>query len=126
MEFPDGASAIQLLYNFDVAVNVAVPDFSPQITVAASEIWTNPEDGRVRPRVTFRNSSDTYGYVSDGRVRVTYTAPGGAVTERIFTQREIRDAVGFGLVAAHGSRRFVLPMNLTAGGAVESVFIPPR
>lgn len=126
VQFPEGESAIQLLYNFDIAVNVAVPHLDPQISVATSEVWTNPQDARVRPRITFRNASDTYGYVSDGRVRVTYTAPDGSVTERLFTQGEIRDALGLGLVAAHASRTLVLPMNLAAGGTVGAVFIPPR
>jgi fimbrial chaperone protein len=127
VEFPEGQSAVQLLYNFDVAVNVAVPALEPSISVTAAEAWTNPETGTVRPRITFANSSSTYGYVSDGRVRVNYTAPDGRAAERVLTPRELRDGIGFGLVAAQASRTLVLPVDLAiAGGAVEAVFIPPR
>jgi fimbrial chaperone protein len=127
VEFPEGQSAVQLLYNFDIAVNVAVPTLQPDISVTAAEAWVNPANGKVRPRVTFANASDTYGYVSDGRVRVTFTAPDGRAAERVLSPRELRDGVGFGLVGAHGTRTLVLPVDVaTAGGAVEAVFIPSR
>ena len=128
VELPEGQSAIQILYNFQVMVNVASPTGgNPSISVTSAEIATNPE-GQPVIAFTAANSSNNYGYLSTGTLTVRHlSAAGEELMRQQIAPNDIQQQIGFGLVGPQMSRRFVTPYQLeSAEGSVEVVYTPAR
>ena len=123
VELPEGQSAIQILYNFQVMVNVASAIAGdPQLSVEGAEIV---QEGEGAPRIAFtvRNDAANYGYLSSGSLTLIHKdAQGRELMRRSLSSNDVQQMVGFGLVGPEMSRRFVAPIELeSAEGSVEAV-----
>lgn len=125
VKLPEGQSAIQILYNFQVLVSVGPNGMKPALVVKNSAIDTANE-GRREPVVTVQNDSARYGYLSQGRLRVVAKdAAGKEVLRETMTGPEIQQRMGFGLVGGNQTRKVRLPVQLpTEAGTVEVTFAP--
>jgi fimbrial chaperone protein len=128
VELPEGQSAIQILYNFQVMVNVAsVIAGDPVLTIESAEIVQNAE-GKNMAAFTVRNSGRNYGYLSSGSLTIRHTDAAGAETvRRTLASNDIQQMIGFGLVGPETTRRFVSPVEVgSADGRVEATLTMPR
>lgn len=123
IKLPEGQSAIQILYNFQVLVSVAPGGAKPRLTVASAEIGRNAA-GKPVPIVTIANASAAHGYLSNGNLRITEKdAAGKEVFRRTLSGAEIQQSMGFGLIGGNQSRRVTVPVELPQdGGSVEASF----
>lgn len=120
VELPEGQSAIQILYNFQVMVNVAsLTAGPPQLVVQDAEIVEN-EDRHV-VAFTVHNSALNYGYLSTNRLTVVHRNEAGQETlRRTLSPNDIQQTIGYGLVGPEMSRRFVSPIEVEGpAGTVE-------
>jgi fimbrial chaperone protein len=125
VKLPEGQSAIQILYNFQVLVSVAPQGSKPEITVTGSEISTDAAGHRA-PLATVRNASATYGYLSQGKLRVVARdAAGGEVLRESMSGPEIQQRMGFGLIGGSQIRKVRLPVELPASAATVEVTFSP-
>ncbi|MDZ4109309.1 MAG: fimbria/pilus periplasmic chaperone [Brevundimonas sp.] len=122
VQLPEGQSAIQILYNFQVLVSVAPVGVRPDLSVVGAEVVS--EGGKSLAAVTFRNASLAHGYVSRGRLRlIARDASGREVWRRNVPGPELQQTIGFGLIGAEQTRRIVMPFELPEGGVrVEAQF----
>ena len=123
IKLPEGQSAIQILYNFQVLISVAPSGLKPKITVQGAEIATN-QDGKPVAVLTVTNDSPAHGYLSNGSLRVTEKDKSGAqVFSQSLSGAQIQQTMGFGLVGGGQTRRVTVPLVLpTAEGTVEASF----
>jgi fimbrial chaperone protein len=128
VELPEGQSAIQILYNFQVMVNVAsAVAGNPVLTIESAEIVQN-EEGKYMAAFTVRNSSRNYGYLSSGSLAIRHTdAAGNETVRRTLASNDIQQMIGFGLVGPETTRRFISPVEVgSADGRVEATLTMPR
>ncbi|WP_120717441.1 fimbria/pilus periplasmic chaperone [Tsuneonella amylolytica] len=125
VKLPEGQSAIQILYNFQVLVSVGPQGMKADLAVTGSTVDT-ANAGHREPLVTVHNNSAKYGYLSQGRLRVVAKdAAGKEVLRETMTGPEIQQRMGFGLVGGNQSRKVRLPVELPAeAGTVEVTFAP--
>jgi len=125
VKLPEGQSAIQILYNFQVLVSVGPNGMKSELAVTGSTVDTANE-GHREPVVTVHNSSARYGYLSQGRLRVVAKdAAGNEVLRETMTGPEVQQRMGFGLVGGNQTRKVRLPVELPAeAGTVEVTFAP--
>lgn len=128
VELPEGQSAIQILYNFQVMVNVASALASPPaLTIENPAIVQNAE-GKNVIAFTVKNTGTNYGYLSTGRVTFIHRDASGRETlRRVLSSNDIQQMIGFGLIGPETSRRFVSPIEVeSAGGVAEVQFAAGR
>lgn len=128
IQLPEGQSAIQILYNFQVMVNVASSTAgAPDLTIEKSEI-VEGEDGKRVAAFTVRNSSLNYGYVSSGQLTFVFRTPDGRETGRVaLSSSEIQQTIGFGLLGPRMTRRIVTAVEApTPDSIVEVILNMPR
>jgi fimbrial chaperone protein len=115
VELPEGQSAIQILYNFQVMVNVAsVVAGDPSLSVTSAEIVQNPE-GKSVAAFSVANSSGNYGYLSSHPLTIRHLdAQGAELSRHSLSGNEIQQQIGFGLVGPETTRQFVTPLELTS------------
>jgi fimbrial chaperone protein len=125
VKLPEGQSAIQILYDFQVLVSVAASQGSPHLTVTSATIAKVPgakptDPVKYEPQVTVQNSGPNYGYVSRSRISIVEKDPGGKeVFRRTLSPEEIQQTLGFGLVGPEVARTLVIPVELPqADGSV--------
>lgn len=125
VKLPEGQSAIQILYNFQVLVSVGPQGVKPNLHITASEIGHN-DKGKPVPVITVANDSNAHGYLSQGHLRITEKdASGKEIFRRTIPGPEIQQTIGFGLVTAGQTRRIIVPVELPSeGGKVEAQFTP--
>lgn len=125
VKLPEGQSAIQILYNFQVLVSIAPPGVKPALKIVSAEVGKN-DAGKPIPIITVTNTSMAHGYLSQGRLRIIEKdAAGKEVFRRTIPGPEIQQTIGFGLVTAGQTRRVIVPVVLPAeGGTVEAQFTP--
>ena len=123
VKLPEGQSAIQILYNFQVLVSVSPSGMKPAIEVAGASIGQNPE-GKPVPVIEVSNASSAHGYLSGGRLRIVEKdGAGKEVFRRTMTGPEIQQTLGFGLIGGGQKRRVTVPVELpSATGTVEASF----
>lgn len=123
IKLPEGQSAIQILYNFQVLVSVAPGGAKPRLSVASAEIGKNAA-GKPIPIVTIANASAAHGYLSNGNLRIIEKdAAGKEVFRRTLSGAEIQQTMGFGLIGGNQSRRVTVPVELPQdGGSLEASF----
>lgn len=124
VELPVGQSAIQILYNFQVMVNVA-STLGGEARLSVHDVAiVQPEEGGA-PRIAFtaRNDARNYGYLSGGPLTLVHrNAEGREILRRNLTGNDIQQMIGFGLVGPEMSRRFTAPIDLeSAEGSVEVI-----
>lgn len=125
VKLPEGQSAIQILYNFQVLVSVAPGGVKPALKIDAAEIAHN-EAGKPVPALTLSNASAAHGYLSQGRLRIVQRdVAGKEVFKRTLSGPEVQQTIGFGLVGAGQTRRVLVPIELPVdGGSLEAQFTP--
>jgi P pilus assembly chaperone PapD len=122
---PEGKSAIQILYNFQVLISIAPAGIKPAFTVQSAGVGRNA-DGKPVPQLMIRNDSAAHGYLSDGRLRIVEKdASGKEIFRRTMSGPEIQQTIGFGLIGAKQERQVTVPLELpSADGTVEATFSP--
>lgn len=128
VELPEGQSAIQILYNFQVMVNVAsVTAGKPDLRIQSAEVTTTPE-GKTVAAFTVQNTGLNYGYLSAGTLKISYRdASGKETVTRTLTGNDIQQMIGFGMVGPSTTRRFVSPVEVgPEGGVVVATLTMPR
>lgn len=125
VQLPQGQSAIQILYNFQVLVSVKPAGAKPQLKITQSEI-ARDEKGQPVAAITLSNDSPAHGYLSKGRLRIIERdSSGKEVFRRTLAGPEIQQTVGFGLVGAGQTRRLLVPIQLpTSEGTIDAQFTP--
>jgi fimbrial chaperone protein len=125
VQLPQGQSAIQILYNFQILVSVAPQGAKPAVRIVDATIGRDAK-GKPVPIVTLSNESRAHGYLSEGKLRIVQRdAAGKEVFRKVLTGPEIQQTIGFGLVGAGQKRRVVIPVELPQeGGTVEAQFTP--
>lgn len=125
VKLPEGQSAIQILYNFQVLVSVSPAGAKPALAIQSAEVGKNAE-GKPAPVLTLANPSAAHGYLSSGRLRIIQTdASGKEVFRRTLSGPEVQQTIGFGLVGANQVRRMTLPIVLPIdGGKIDATFTP--
>lgn len=123
VKLPEGQSAIQILYNFQVLVSISPGGGKPSLAVQSSELGKN-EAGKSVPIVTVANASNAHGYLSGGNLRlVAKDASGKEVLRRTLSGAEIQQTIGFGLIGGNQSRKVTVPVELPEGSSsVEASF----
>ena len=128
VRLPEGQSAIQVLYNFQVLVSIGVPGIRSEIKLLSSSIVKNPA-GDANAVLEVRNDTPTYGYLGEARLRlVQKDAAGTEIYRRSFTAQELQQTVGFGLVAPGQTRKITVPVKLpSADGTISAeISLEPR
>jgi fimbrial chaperone protein len=127
VQLPEGTSAIQIVYNFNVVVSVAAPGQSAQISAVSGEVVKNSE-GKPVAAFTIANAGRNYDYLINGRLRlVQKDASGREVYRRTFSGQEIQQNIGFGLIGPELQRRIVTTIELpSAEGTLNVEFTPDR
>ena len=125
VQLPQGQSAIQILYNFQILVSVAPQGAKPDVKILASEVGHNAA-GKPVPAITLGNASRAHGYLSQGRLRIVQRdSAGKEVFRKTMSGPEIQQTVGFGLVGAGQTRKVLLPVELPQeGGSLDAQFTP--
>ena len=123
VKLPEGQSAIQILYNFQVLVSVTPTGAKPQIAVQGAEIGKNAA-GKPVPVLTVGNTSNAHGYLANGRLRVVQKdATGKQTFSKSMSGSEIQQSMGFGLIGGGQVRKVTVPIELpSAEGSVEASF----
>jgi len=125
VQLPQGQSAIQILYNFQVLVSVKPAGAKAQLKIAQSEV-ARDDKGQPVAAITLTNDSPAHGYLSKGRLRIVERDRSGKeVFRRTLAGPEIQQTVGFGLVGAGQTRRLLIPVQLpTSEGTIDAQFTP--
>jgi fimbrial chaperone protein len=125
VKLPEGESAVQLLYTFQIVTGVSMPGKRPNIVVDGAEAYMGG-DNQPRLLLNLSNDADTYGYLSSGSLRIVQKDDAGKeVFKRTMTGDQISQEIGFGLVGAGQKRRMSTPIILPQmGGQVEVSFTP--
>lgn len=125
VEAVEGASNIQLLYNFQVLVSVAPGNAKPAIAISSAEIGRDAEGAPV-PVIVAANSSPAHGYLSRGRLEVVQRdAAGREVFRQELSGPQFQQALGYGLIGGSQSRRITLPEPLPAPEGTLTVKFTP-
>jgi fimbrial chaperone protein len=127
VKLPEGTSAIQIVYNFNVIVSVAAPGAKPDISVVSGQI-AKSEDGKPVAGFTVRNAGETYDYLINGRLRfVQKDAAGKEIFRKTLAGDEIQQIIGFGLIGPEVTRTFATSIELpSAEGTLNVEFTPER
>ena len=120
---PEGAPAIQVLYNFQVLVSVSPQGGEPALRIDRVEAATTAE-GAPAAAITVTNTSNSHGYLSNGRLRIVQRdAAGRRLAEKVLAGSEIQQTIGYGLLAGGQSRRILVPIDQAHPGAtIEAIF----
>ncbi|MGQ3101203.1 MAG: fimbria/pilus periplasmic chaperone [Sphingopyxis solisilvae] len=127
VKLPEDESAVQLLYTFQVVTGVSMPGKRPNLAVTGAETFMGGDD-QPRLLLVLTNDADTYGYLSNGTLRVVQKDDTGReVFRRSMNSDQINQEIGLGLVGAGQTRRLLTPIILPQmGGQIEAVFTPTR
>ena len=122
IKLPEGQSAIQILYNFQVLISVGPLGVKPKIEVQSAE--TTTAGGKTFATVTMVNQSPAHGYLSNGHLRVVEKDKSGKqIFSKTLSGAEIQQTMGFGLIGGGQTRRVAVPLVLpSAEGTVEASF----
>jgi fimbrial chaperone protein len=111
VKLPEGQSAVQIVYNFNVLVSVGATGGKAALAIKSAAIADNK--GKPAPSVTVENSGNTYGYMSQHRLRLVETdASGKAVFDKTVSGNDFQQLVGYGIIATGQTRTMVLPIDL--------------
>jgi fimbrial chaperone protein len=127
VQLPEGTSAIQIVYNFNVIVSVAAPGQRADISAVSGEIVKNA-DGKPVAAFTVSNAGRNYDYLINGRLRlVQKDAAGKEIFRKTLSGQEIQQTIGFGLVGPEVARRIVTAIELpSAEGSLNVEFTQDR
>jgi fimbrial chaperone protein len=123
VQLPQGQSAIQILYNFQVLVSVSPQGAKPALAVQRGEVASNAE-GKPVPVIMVTNKSPAHAFLSNGRLRIVQKdSAGREIFRKTLSGPEIQQTIGFGLIGAGQTRRVQVPLELPSdGGTIEAQF----
>lgn len=126
VKLPEGQSAVQIVYNFQVLVNVASPTGKAALSIQSVSVADH--DGKPTPVLHVRNDGDAYGYLSQHRIVISEKdATGKEIFSRTMSGAEFQQLVGYGLVAAHQTRILTVPVELPSRtGQVTATMLEER
>jgi fimbrial chaperone protein len=127
VKLPEGQSAVQVVYNFQVLVSVSSPNKKPQLTIASAAPAS--VEGKPVAAVTVLNSGQAHGYISQHRLKITETDGSGAeVLSKTISGAEFQQLVGYGLVASGQTRTVNVPLDKAApaGAKLTAVLMDER
>jgi P pilus assembly chaperone PapD len=111
VKLPEGQSAVQVVYNFQVLVSVSSPTQKPQLAITS--VAPASKDGKPEAEITVRNSGEAHGYISQHKIRITETSASGAeLLTKTISGSEFQQLVGYGLVASGQTRTVDVPLDL--------------
>jgi P pilus assembly chaperone PapD len=118
-----GQSAIQVLYNFKVLVNVSSSVGGPMLRIARTAIAQDKTNGSI-PVIWVQNTGPSYGYLSRGTLRISQTdATGKSLFKKELSPQDIQQTIGFGVIGPNATRKLQLPLTLpSATGTVKAQF----
>jgi fimbrial chaperone protein len=124
VKLPQGTSAVQVVYNFEVLTSVASPNQRPNLVLHSASAMAEP-DGKIAAVISVENTGGAHGYLSQHRLRISETDKAGkSIFERTISGSEFQQLIGYGLVASHTTRSVTLPLELpTAEGTVTAVLL---
>lgn len=127
VKLPEGQSAVQIVYNFQVLVSVGATNGKPALAIQSASIGAD-KDGKPAPSVTVTNSGTTYGYMSQKKLRIAQTdAAGKSLFEKTISGNEFQQLVGYGLIATGQTRTMVLPIALPSrSGTLTATLLDER
>jgi P pilus assembly chaperone PapD len=127
VKLPEGQSAVQIVYNFNVLVSVSSPDQKPQLAITAVAPAT--VDGKTVAAVTVHNGGTAHDYISQHRLKITETSASGVeLASKAISGSEFQQLVGYGLVASGQTRTVDVPLDgpVPAGARLSAVFTNER
>ncbi|WP_375196705.1 molecular chaperone [Sphingobium sp.] len=126
VKLPEGQSAVQIVYNFQVLVNVASPAGKPALSIQSTSIGEH--EGKPAPVLHVRNDGDAYGYLSQYRIAISEKdVANKEIFSRTMSGAEFQQLVGYGLVAAHQTRTLTIPIELPSkNGQVTATMLEER
>lgn len=126
VKLPEGESAVQVVYNFQVLVSVSAPDKKPQLAITG----VGPAAANDKPAVavTVQNSGQAHGYISQHQIKITATDPSGReLFSKTISGAEFQQLVGYGLVATGQTRIVTVPVeNLPASANLAATLTDER
>ncbi|HLY88010.1 MAG TPA: hypothetical protein VKQ27_03435 [Acetobacteraceae bacterium] len=119
VKLPEGQSAVQIVYNFDVLVNVGPTNGKAALAIKSTRIVD--KDGKPAPAITVSNTGTTYGYMSQHKLRLVESdASGKSMFDKTYSGNDFEQLVGYGIVATGQTRTMVLPVELPSRGGTLS------
>lgn len=128
VKMPEGQSAVQIVYNFNVLVSVSSPNQKPQINVV-SVVPASAPDGKPVAAITVQNSGQAHGYISQHRIKLTETSASGTeLLSETISGSDFERLVGYGLVASGQTRTVNVPLDKAppAGARLSAVLTDER
>jgi fimbrial chaperone protein len=120
VRLPEGESAVQVLYNFQVLVNVGVPGVQSQLEIVSSSVKAVAET-RAVPVLTVRNTAQTYGYLGEQRLILTQVdGTGRQIFSQRFSPSELQQLLGLGMVGPGQTREIEMSLDLPSRTGVLS------
>jgi P pilus assembly chaperone PapD len=127
VKLPEGQSAVQIVYNFNVLVSVSSPDQKPQIAITS--VAPAMIEGKPFAAITVQNSGTAHGYVSQHTLKITETSATGAeIASKTFSGSQFQQVIGYGLVATGQTRTIDVPLEgpIPQGAKLSAVFTDER
>jgi fimbrial chaperone protein len=126
VKLPEGQSAVQVVYNFQVLVSVSAANQKP--VLAITSVAPATVDGKGVAAITVQNSGAAHGYISQHRLKVTETSGGAEIFSKTISGSEFQSLVGYGLVASGQTRTVNVPLDkpAPAGANLNAVLMDER
>ena len=126
VKLPEGESAVQVVYNFQVLVSVSAPDKKPQLAITA--VGPAAVNDKPAVAVTVQNTGQAHGYISQHQLKITATDPSGTeLYSKTISGAEFQQLVGYGLVATGQTRIVNVPVeNLPASAKLAATLMDER
>lgn len=124
VKLPEGKSAVQVVYNFQVLTSVSSPRRKAGLVIRAATPTTVAEN-KPAAAITVENTGDAHDYISQHRIKITEAdASGTQIFEKTISGSEFQQLIGYGLVASHTTRTVNIPLPLpSARGTVSAVLM---
>jgi fimbrial chaperone protein len=95
VKLPEGQSAVQIVYNFQVLVSVSSPDKKAVLSITS--VAPQTVGGKPVAAVTVINSGQAHGYISQHRLKIIETSAAGAeLLGKTISGAEFQQLVGYG------------------------------
>lgn len=124
VKLPEGQSAVQVVYNFQVLVSVSGAGQKPALAIASVAPAT--VEGKPMAALVVRNDGAAHGYLSQRAIRIVGTdAAGAEIAAKTISGAEFQQLVGYGLVASGQTRTINVPLDkpLPAGAKLSATLL---
>jgi P pilus assembly chaperone PapD len=126
VKLPEGQSAVQIVYNFQVLVSVSSPDKKPELAITS--VTPASINGKPAVAITVQNTGQAHGYISQHRLKISATdASGAELFTKMISGAEFQQLVGYGLVATGQTRTVDVPVDqLPKSATLSAVLMDER